>query len=115
MQFVRSACANTCSPGRDDRGCRRSAQPSGDAGFLQYSVTPLRSLPSRSDVPEATLADLKTRLARTRFAGEIPGSGWEYGTDLTYLRQLLAYWRDEFDWREQGARSQPVRSIQDAD
>ena len=66
---------------------------------VQRDASPIT--PFEIDVPEATLADLKTRLARTRFAGEIPGSGWEYGTDLTYLRQLLAYWRDEFDWREQ--------------
>ena len=25
----------------------------------------------------------------------------EQGTDLEYLKQLLAYWADEFDWRAQ--------------
>ena len=24
---------------------------------------------------------------------------WDYGTDLSYLRELVQYWRDGFDWR----------------
>jgi len=45
------------------------------------------------------LADLKQRLARARFPGEIPGSNWDYGTNLAYLKELVAYWRDRYDWR----------------
>jgi microsomal epoxide hydrolase len=52
-------------------------------------------------VPDSVLEDLRARLARTRLPDQIPGTGWELGTDLTYLRGLLAYWRDEFDWRTQ--------------
>ena len=55
--------------------------------------------PFRIAVPDAVLADLRERLARTRFPDEIPGSGWTYGTNLAYLRDLVAYWRDRFDWR----------------
>ncbi len=29
---------------------------------------------------------------------------WSDGTDLTYLRELITYWRDAFDWRAQEAR-----------
>jgi microsomal epoxide hydrolase len=59
--------------------------------------------PFRIDVPEAELADLRERLARTRMPDQIPGSGWGYGTDSAYLAELCAYWRDEFDWRRQEA------------
>jgi microsomal epoxide hydrolase len=55
--------------------------------------------PFRIDVPEAVLTDLHARLARTRFPDEIPDSGWSYGTNLAYLRELVAYWRDVYDWR----------------
>jgi microsomal epoxide hydrolase len=55
--------------------------------------------PFRIDVPEAVLTDLRERLARTRFPDEIHESGWSYGTDLAYLKGLVAYWRDGFDWR----------------
>jgi pimeloyl-ACP methyl ester carboxylesterase len=56
-------------------------------------------VPFKIHVPDSVLADLKQRLARTRFPGEIPGAGWDYGTDLAYLKELVTYWRDRFDWR----------------
>src|SRR5690242_5211715 len=55
--------------------------------------------PFRIDVPDAVLTDLKGRLARTRFPDEIDGAGWEYGTNLAYLKDLVAYWRTKYDWR----------------
>jgi pimeloyl-ACP methyl ester carboxylesterase len=51
------------------------------------------------DVPEAVLEDLRDRLTRTRFPGEVAGSGWTYGTNLDYLKQLVKYWVDDYDWR----------------
>src|SRR5438093_3937602 len=60
--------------------------------------------PFRIAVPDAVLADLRERLARTRLPDEIPGSGWTYGTTLAYLRELVAYWRDRYDWRAEEAR-----------
>ena len=55
--------------------------------------------PFKIHVDDSALADLKQRLARTRFPGEISGSSWDYGTDLAYLKDLVAYWRQTFDWR----------------
>jgi pimeloyl-ACP methyl ester carboxylesterase len=57
--------------------------------------------PFRIEVPDAVLRDLRERIARTRWPDEISGSGWDYGTNLAYLRELLDYWRDGFDWRAQ--------------
>jgi pimeloyl-ACP methyl ester carboxylesterase len=55
--------------------------------------------PFQIAVPEAALADLRERLARTRFPDEIPGSEWTYGSSLAYIRELVEYWRDRYDWR----------------
>jgi microsomal epoxide hydrolase len=55
-------------------------------------------------IPDAGIADLRERLSRTRFPDQTPGEPWAYGTDLVYLRNLVAYWRDGFDWRAQEAR-----------
>ena len=55
--------------------------------------------PFRIAVPDAALADLRARLIRTRFPDEIPGSGWGYGSALAYMRELVAYWADGYDWR----------------
>ncbi len=57
-------------------------------------------------VPDEVLADLKERLGRTRWPDQIPGTGWDYGTDLAYLQELCAHWRDEYDWRTHEARLQ---------
>ncbi|MCW5890252.1 MAG: epoxide hydrolase [bacterium] len=59
--------------------------------------------PFRIAVPDATLADLRERLARTRFPDELTDVGWDYGTPLALMRDLVAYWRDQYDWRSQEA------------
>ena len=56
------------------------------------------------DIPQADLDDLKYRLERSRLPDQIEGSGWDYGTELSYLKDLISYWRDSFDWRAQEAR-----------
>jgi microsomal epoxide hydrolase len=52
-------------------------------------------------VDDAVLEDLAHRLARTRWPDQIPDSGWEYGVDRAYVRELVDYWRNGFDWRVQ--------------
>jgi pimeloyl-ACP methyl ester carboxylesterase len=55
-------------------------------------------------VDDAVLEDLRDRLARTRIPDQIEGTGWEYGIPAPYVRELVGYWRDEYDWRAQEAR-----------
>jgi pimeloyl-ACP methyl ester carboxylesterase len=54
----------------------------------------------RIDVPDDVLTDLRERIARTRFTPASTPQPWEAGTDPGYLRSLLAYWADGFDWRK---------------
>ena len=62
-------------------------------------------------VADADIADLKDRLARSRFPDSAPGDPlrdalrdpWAYGTDVAYLRSLVEYWRGGFDWRAEEA------------
>lgn len=61
-------------------------------------------VPFRLDVPAAALDDLRSRLALTRFPDQAPEAPWTYGTDVTYLRALVDYWRNHFDWRAAEAR-----------
>ena len=60
--------------------------------------------PFRLHVADDAIADLRERLARTRFPDQPPGVPWAAGTDVAYLKQLVAYWRSDFDWRAQEAR-----------
>ena len=57
--------------------------------------------PFKIEVPETVLADLRKRLARTRWPDEIPGAGWDYGSNLAYVKELANYWQTGFDWRAQ--------------
>jgi len=59
--------------------------------------------PFRIDVEDSLLEDLRDRLARTRFPDQIDGTGWEYGVPIDYLRELVEYWRHDYDWRAQEA------------
>ncbi|MFI9452222.1 epoxide hydrolase family protein [Amycolatopsis sp. NPDC052450] len=73
--------------------------------------------PFRIDVPQAELDDLADRLARVRWANELPADqvtdgvqrgpvtpGWEYGVPLDYVRRLVSYWREGYDWRKWEAK-----------
>ena len=55
-------------------------------------------------VPQTTLDDLQHRLAQTRWPDEAQGTGWSYGTNLGYLKELADYWQHTYDWRTQEAK-----------
>ena len=55
-------------------------------------------------VEDSVLDDLRQRLADTRWPDEIPNSGWDYGSNIGYLKELVEYWRTQFDWRAQEAK-----------
>src|SRR5260370_27517867 len=58
----------------------------------------MQAEPFRIEVPQSVLDDLRDRISRTRWPDEIAGSGWEQGTNLAALRDLLEHWA-RFDWR----------------
>jgi pimeloyl-ACP methyl ester carboxylesterase len=59
--------------------------------------------PFRLHVPDETLRDLRERLARVRWPDEPPAPPWSTGSSVAYMQDLVAYWRDGFDWRAQEA------------
>ncbi len=67
------------------------AQPAGDSAIMPFEI----------HVPDEAIADLRYRLANARLPAQIPGTGWEYGTNAQYLTELVDYWQHQFDWREQ--------------
>lgn len=67
-------------------------------------TTALTISPFHVDVDDATLTDLRDRLRRTRFPAQLPDAGWDYGTEREYLRELVTYWAEEYDWAARQAR-----------
>jgi pimeloyl-ACP methyl ester carboxylesterase len=82
---------------RRNGGMKRNEKPN------QQDIMTSKPTPFTLHVPDADLADLRERLARSRFPDSAPGEAWAYGTDVAYLRELAEYWRDGFDWRVQEA------------
>jgi len=50
-------------------------------------------------VPDSTLEDLRSRLRATRWADGIDNAGWDYGANVPFLKELVTYWSEQFDWR----------------
>jgi hypothetical protein len=59
----------------------------------------LNVVPYEIDVPDSVLLDLRSRLRASRWPDPAPGPSWSQGTDLDYLRDLVDYWVEKFDWR----------------
>ena len=86
-----------------------SAEPRGEPEETTMESTegggdPEAIRPFRIEVSDEVLTDLRDRLARARLPDQIPGTGWDYGTNRAYLEELLAYWEEDFDWRAQERR-----------
>ena len=60
--------------------------------------------PFRIEIPQADVDDLHERLRRTRFPGQLPGTGWERGVPADYLEALAETWANDYDWRAEEAK-----------
>ncbi|MBF6316288.1 epoxide hydrolase [Nocardia cyriacigeorgica] len=55
--------------------------------------------PFRIDIPQSDLDDLHRRLDATRWPAPLPGDDWDTGVPTGWLRELVTYWRNDYDWR----------------
>jgi len=53
-----------------------------------------------ANTPQHILDDLKLRIKNNRWPDEIAGSGWSYGANLSYMKELADYWLSTFEWRK---------------
>jgi len=58
----------------------------------------------RIAVLQEVLDDLQERLRRTRWPGELPHTGWQRGMDHSFMKRLVEYWIEQYDWRAEEAR-----------
>uniref|UniRef100_A0A672JF70 Epoxide hydrolase n=1 Tax=Salarias fasciatus TaxID=181472 RepID=A0A672JF70_SALFA len=57
--------------------------------------------PFRIQTSDEEIEDLHARIDRTRYADSLEESTFQYGFNSTYLKRVVSYWRNEFDWRKQ--------------
>ncbi|QYJ05943.1 epoxide hydrolase family protein [Qipengyuania flava] len=60
--------------------------------------------PFELKIPESELVALADRLDHARWPEQEPVDDWSQGTKLAALKELVAYWRIEYDWRRCEAR-----------
>lgn len=60
-------------------------------------------------IPEGEVDALKFRLKQTRWPSPIESSNWLDGTDIKYLRNLVDYWANQYNWREREKRINSFR------
>lgn len=60
------------------------------------------SAPAPFEIPLAQRAwdDLRTRLRRTRWPDRETVDGWAQGVPTSYLKDLCAYWAEEYSWED---------------
>jgi pimeloyl-ACP methyl ester carboxylesterase len=90
------------------------------ASFTGFCLpSPSRALADEADqvrpftirVEDAVLVDLRERLTRTRWPDALDGAGWDYGVELSYVKELVDYWRTKYDWREQERKLNQFRQF----
>jgi pimeloyl-ACP methyl ester carboxylesterase len=55
--------------------------------------------PFSIDIPQSALDDLAARLAAARLPAPLPGDDWDTGVPVSWLAELVDYWRTKYDWR----------------
>jgi pimeloyl-ACP methyl ester carboxylesterase len=60
--------------------------------------------PFEIHISDEEIADLKRRLASTRWPDAETVDDWSQGIPLSYVKDVCEYWADKYDWREREAR-----------
>ena len=57
-------------------------------------------IPFKLKVSNEDLEDLNRRLNNTRLPDKPPIEAWKTGTDITWFKKLLNYWKNDYDWKK---------------
>eukprot|EP00884_Botryococcus_braunii_P013289 jgi/Botrbrau1/21961/Bobra.0249s0084.1 len=74
-------------------------------------TTPAIPKPFSVEVTDDALADLRSRLASTRWPPDQPESAWKYGVNSNYIKDLADYWQNKFSWRDSEKKINAVRQF----
>jgi pimeloyl-ACP methyl ester carboxylesterase len=89
-----------------DLNCVRKNQLDGStaqtkAGKMESDAETIS--PFEIGIAPEVLSDLQRRLTNTRWLSQLNATDWDAGTDLDYLKELVDYWLNTYDWGKQEA------------
>ena len=59
------------------------------------------AVPFKIDIEEEKLNDVQERLKKSRLSEDFGNQDWKYGTERNYLSEILKYWIQNYNWRDQ--------------
>ena len=74
--------------------------------FRKTSMTPIK--PFHLDIPDETIAHIKSRVAEYPWHEMPDDGGWDYGVNMNYLKEFCAYWAKDYDLVQSFSRQQPA-------
>lgn len=57
--------------------------------------------PFKVETSDEEIHDLHQRIDKFRFTPPLEDSCFHYGFNSNYLKKVISYWRNEFDWKKQ--------------
>ena len=52
-------------------------------------------------IEKSILDDILYRVRKSRIVNDFGNKEWKYGTEETYLKDLIEYWSNNYDWKKQ--------------
>jgi len=56
--------------------------------------------PFKVDIPDQIIKDIYNKVKKYPWHEMPNDGGWEYGTNIDYMKKISKYWVNEFDWRK---------------
>ena len=60
--------------------------------------------PFKLNISDQVIKDIYNKVKKYPWHEMPDDGGWEYGTNLDYMKKISKYWTDKFDWRKQEAK-----------
>ena len=52
------------------------------------------------NIKDSTLDDVLNRVKNSRLISDLGNEEWKYGTQETYLKDLIDYWLSKYNWKK---------------
>ena len=82
-----------------DHEARKMNQPSSNSVDNIDRMASNAVVPYEISISQSDIEDLEARLANSRLPDQLNSISWEYGSDLSFMQEVLSYWQEEFNWK----------------